>query len=115
MKANRRSLSLLAMTAEHADAAGSGEQIDWTAGRSGDVVAGTVVLITYWQTNVCEKWRSCPMKKKSPRGIPDFAPKKPHLQKLDKLQLEKQPPKPPTVAPNIKPQATAAKGNRRGG
>src|SRR5207253_10345355 len=83
--------------------------------RSGDVVAGTVVLITYWQTNVCEKWRSCPMKKKSTRGIPDFAPKKPHLKNLDKLKLEKQPPKPPTVAPNIKPQATAAKGNRRGG
>jgi hypothetical protein len=53
------------------------------------------------------------MKKKSPRGIPDFAPKKPHQIPLNKLNPEK--PRPPVITQNIKPQATAAKGNRRGG
>jgi hypothetical protein len=54
------------------------------------------------------------MKKKSPRGIPDFAPKKPHGMPLVKFGKEK-PVKPPVQQPiNIKPPATSAKSGRRG-
>ena len=54
------------------------------------------------------------MKKKSPRGIPDFAPKKPHGMPLVKFGKEK-PVKPPVQQSiNIKPPATSAKSGRRG-
>jgi len=53
------------------------------------------------------------MKKKSARDIPDFAPKKPHNQPLVKLGPQKAAP-PPQRRQVIKPQSTAAKGNRRG-
>jgi len=53
------------------------------------------------------------MKKKSNRDIPDFAPKRPHNQSLLKLRGPKAAP-PPQPKQVIKPQATAAKGNRRG-
>jgi hypothetical protein len=53
------------------------------------------------------------MKKRRPE-IPDFAPRKPHLQKLNKLNPQQA--KPPVArTPVIKPQSTSAKGNRRGG
>ena len=55
------------------------------------------------------------MKKKSPRGIPDFSPKGPKsafLLKRDTPQ-EKQP-KPENIAPKVKPQATSSKSGRRG-
>lgn len=54
------------------------------------------------------------MKKKSPRGIPDFAPKKPQNVQLVKFGKEK-PAKPAVQQPmNIKPPATSAKSGRRG-
>jgi hypothetical protein len=54
------------------------------------------------------------MKKKSPRGIPDFAPKKPQNVQLVKFGKEK-PAKPVVQQPmNIKPPATSAKSGRRG-
>jgi hypothetical protein len=53
------------------------------------------------------------MKKKSRPDIPDFARKRPHNQPLDKIQPAQ--PKPFQRPPAIKPQSTAAKGNRRGG
>ena len=54
------------------------------------------------------------MKKKSPRGIPDFAPKKPHSVSLVKFGKEK-PVKPPVQqVQNIKPPSTSAKSGRRG-
>ena len=53
------------------------------------------------------------MKKKSPRGIPDFSPKRPGFSKLPKPDKEK--PKGAAVhAPKIKPQATSAKSGQRG-
>jgi hypothetical protein len=57
------------------------------------------------------------MKKKSPRGIPDFSSKGPKsgFLKRDAPQ-ESQQPKPANVAPKVKPQATSSKsGGRRGG
>jgi hypothetical protein len=53
------------------------------------------------------------MKKKSPRGIPDFAPKRPGFSQIPKTAKEK-PTGAAVTAPKIKPQSTAAKGNRRG-
>ena len=58
------------------------------------------------------------MKKKSPRGIPDFSskgPKSAFLINRNPAQDAKAP-KPPTTAPKAKPQATSSKsGGRRGG
>ena len=54
------------------------------------------------------------MKKKSPRGIPDFAPKKPQSGPLSKFTKDKSQLRPTTQPQNIKPQATSAKGGRRG-
>jgi hypothetical protein len=55
------------------------------------------------------------MKKKSPRGIPDFSSKKPHMAPLAKFGKEK-PVKPPVQqVQNIKPpSATSKSGGRRG-
>lgn len=56
------------------------------------------------------------MKKKSPRGIPDFSSKGPKsalLQNRIAPQQEK-PPKTANVTPNVKPQATSSKSGRRG-
>jgi hypothetical protein len=55
------------------------------------------------------------MKKKSPRGIPDFSSKGPKSARPDKSQPQKpasQPP--PTLPQNIKPPATSMKSGRRG-
>lgn len=55
------------------------------------------------------------MKKKSPRGIPDFSSKKPKSIQIDKNQVGK-----PVVVrpafeqPNVKPQSTSQKSGRRG-
>lgn len=57
------------------------------------------------------------MKKKSPRGIPDFSskgPKSGFLVNRAAIQ-EQKPQKPATVAPKIKPPATSSKSGRRGG
>jgi hypothetical protein len=55
------------------------------------------------------------MKKKSPRGIPDFSSKGPKSRLLVDKNAEK-PARQPHAAPNPKPQATAVKsGGRRGG
>ena len=56
------------------------------------------------------------MKKKSPRGIPDFSskgPKSAFLLNRD-VQQDKQQPKPANVAPKVKPPATSSKSGRRG-
>lgn len=56
------------------------------------------------------------MKKKSPRGIPDFSskgPKSAFLQTRNEQQQAK-PPKTTNVTPNVKPQATSSKSGRRG-
>lgn len=55
------------------------------------------------------------MKKKSPRGIPDFSskgPKSAFLQNRDAPQEKQQ--KPANIAPKVKPQATSSKSGRRG-
>ena len=58
------------------------------------------------------------MKKKSPRGIPDFGAKGPKslksLPQPDKNQQMPNQPK-PNVAVNVKPAATSQKSGRRGG
>jgi len=55
------------------------------------------------------------MKKKSPRGIPDFAPKRPGFGPLSKLPLDKGVrPTPPPTPPRVKPPSTSAKSGRRG-
>jgi hypothetical protein len=54
------------------------------------------------------------MKKKSPRGIPDFSSKKPvRPNAFMKVQGEK--PMRPPEPPKTKPQPTSSKGGRRGG
>jgi hypothetical protein len=53
------------------------------------------------------------MKKKSPRGIPDFSSKGPRSVPLPKSEKEK-PVLPAAIAPRIKPPATSAKSGRRG-
>ena len=58
------------------------------------------------------------MKKKSPRGIPDFGSKGPKSLKsipaIDKNQPMPNQPK-PNVTVNVKPAATSQKSGRRGG
>lgn len=57
------------------------------------------------------------MKKKSPRGIPDFSskgPKSGFLVNRDTAQAPKAT-KPVTTAPKVKPPATSSKSGRRGG
>ena len=55
------------------------------------------------------------MKKKSPRGIPDFSSKGPKSS-MDRLLKDKlQQPKPQQInTPQVKPQATSQKSGRRG-
>lgn len=57
------------------------------------------------------------MKKKSPRGIPDFSSKGPKSAFLINRTTaqDTKAPKPPTTAPKVKPQATSSKAGRRGG
>jgi hypothetical protein len=57
------------------------------------------------------------MKKKSPRGIPDFSSKKPiGRNPFAKPAVDdKQQQRPPVIAPKIKPPSTSSKGGRRGG
>lgn len=59
------------------------------------------------------------MKKKSPRGIPDFSSKGPKslpMSKFMKDQQQQQQQKPVVNnAPNIKPPSTSQKSGRRGG
>ncbi len=54
------------------------------------------------------------MKKKSPRGIPDFSSKGPKSLPVDKTPRDKQPARPAFEAPKVKPQATSQKSGRRG-
>ena len=54
------------------------------------------------------------MKKKSPRGIPEFGSKGPKSGFLNKTPQDPKPPRPNTV-PKVKPQATSSKSGRRGG
>lgn len=54
-----------------------------------------------------------PMKKKSPRGIPDFSSKGPKSLPVDKLLRDKAP-KPVFDQPKVKPAATNQKSGRRG-
>ncbi len=54
------------------------------------------------------------MKKKSPRGIPDFSNKRQSKEPLSKLALHKQAPPILPQRINVKPQATASKSGQRG-
>ena len=53
------------------------------------------------------------MKKKSPRGIPDFSSKRPNAAQLLKNAKDK-PTGAAATAPRVKPPATSAKSGRRG-
>ncbi len=53
------------------------------------------------------------MKKKSPRGIPDFSSKGPRST-LPAAAQDKNKPRPAVTAPKVKPQATSQKSGRRG-
>jgi hypothetical protein len=57
------------------------------------------------------------MKKKSPRGIPDFSSKGPKSGFLVNRNAvpDQKPQKPATPAPKVKPPATSSKSGRRGG
>jgi hypothetical protein len=56
------------------------------------------------------------MKKKSPRGIPDFSSKGPKSLSMSKFLKDKSAPKQqaPVNTPNIKPPSTSQKSGRRG-
>jgi len=54
------------------------------------------------------------MKKKSPRGIPDFSSKGPKSLLPDKVLRDKAAPRPGFDQPKIKPPATSQKSGRRG-
>jgi hypothetical protein len=54
------------------------------------------------------------MKKKSPRGIPDFSRKPASKSPFTKITDDKQQPIRPVVAPRIKPPSTSSKSGRRG-
>ena len=54
------------------------------------------------------------MKKKSPRGIPDFSSKGPKSVPIDKMLRDNKSSKPNYAAPKIKPPATSSKSGRRG-
>jgi len=54
------------------------------------------------------------MKKKSPRGIPDFSSKGPKSLLPDKVMRDKAAPRPGFDQPKIKPPATSQKSGRRG-
>ena len=54
------------------------------------------------------------MKRKSPRGIPDFSSKGPKS-KLPQVAKQDKPVAPAFTAPRVKPQATSSKAGRRGG
>jgi hypothetical protein len=53
------------------------------------------------------------MKRKSPRGIPDFSSKKPGHNPFNKIEPGKTQ-KPVATAPKIKPPSTSSKSGRRG-
>ena len=55
------------------------------------------------------------MKKKGHKSIPDFSRKRPQANNPGELPKVKDPGTQPPRVPVIKPQATSAKGNRRGG
>lgn len=55
------------------------------------------------------------MKKKSPRGIPDFSSKGPKSLPLDKSSFKDKPARPNFDQPKLKPPSTTSKGGRRGG
>ena len=58
------------------------------------------------------------MKRKPTRDIPDFSSKRTMkgVNPFQKVDASKQQPKPPSVAPNVKPPSTTSKaGGRRGG
>jgi len=55
------------------------------------------------------------MKRKSPRGIPDFSSKGPKSRLPEKTQQEKPTKATNAVAANPKPPATSQKSGRRGG
>lgn len=54
------------------------------------------------------------MKKKSPRGIPDFSSKRPNAVPVEKPGQAKTVPRPAFDVPKVKPQATSQKSGRRG-
>lgn len=54
------------------------------------------------------------MKKKSPRGIPDFSSKGPKSAFLKRDVPQEKPQKPANIAPKVKPPATSSKSGRRG-
>jgi hypothetical protein len=54
------------------------------------------------------------MKKKSPRGIPDFSSKGPKSFQIDKNQGSKPAAKPAFDQPKVKPPSTSQKSGRRG-
>lgn len=54
------------------------------------------------------------MKRKSPRGIPDFSSKGPKS-RLPQVVKQEKPAAPSFTAPKVKPQATSSKAGRRGG
>jgi hypothetical protein len=55
------------------------------------------------------------MKRKSPRGIPDFSSKKGKSSLLDKNAGAKAGKAAPAPAPKVKPQSTSGKSGNRGG
>ena len=55
------------------------------------------------------------MKRKSPRGIPDFSSKRGNSKSLDKNAGVKPVQAAPPPAPKIKPQSTSSKSGNRGG
>lgn len=54
------------------------------------------------------------MKKKSPRGIPDFSSKGPKSGFMINKVAQEKPARPNTAAPKVKPPATSSKSGRRG-
>jgi len=52
------------------------------------------------------------MKKKSPRGIPDFSSKRPGFKQSPDVNRDTK--APPPKGPQIKPQHTSVKGGQRG-
>jgi hypothetical protein len=55
------------------------------------------------------------MKKKSPRGIPDFSSKRGNLKQENKADIQKPGNAPPPPPPKSKPQSTSGKSGNRGG
>jgi hypothetical protein len=55
------------------------------------------------------------MKRKSPRGIPDFSSKRGGFKQASKADVLKPTNVPPPPPPKIKPQSTSGKSGNRGG